>query len=90
MDRENVAENIVIFDWLSFTSKMHTPQELIVALGLNGIEWQKTKGANGYRDRFFSNHISIHYNGHNDMGVWVEMSGQGCRAFETFYRIEQK
>ena len=78
-----VAENIVIYDWLSFTSKIHTPQELIDALGLSHVTWTQTKGARGYRDRFYFSCISIHYNGRADMGVWVEMSGQGCRTFES-------
>ena len=25
----NIAENIVLYDWLSFTSKTHTPEQLI-------------------------------------------------------------
>lgn len=87
MESRDVAENIVIYDWLSFTSKIHTPQELIDALGLSHVSWTQTKGARGYRDRLYFNAISIHYNGRDDMGVWVEMSGQGCRAFESFSAV---
>ena len=78
-----VAENLVIYDWLSFTSKVHTPDQLIAALGLSHVPWTETKGARGYRDRKYFSCISIHYNGRADMGVWVEMSGQGCRTFES-------
>lgn len=77
------SENIVLYDWLSFTSKLHTPDEIIDALGLGGLDWTIIKGAHGYKDRKYCNSISIHYNGRDDMGVWCEMSGQGCRAFET-------
>lgn len=28
--------------------------------------------------------ISLHYDGNENMGIWLEMSGQGCRIFETF------
>lgn len=87
MESRDVAENIVIYDWLSFTSKIHTPQELIDALGLSHVSWTQTKGARGYRDRLYCNAISIHYNGRDDMGVWVEMSGQGCRAFESLSAV---
>lgn len=83
----DVAKNIVIYDWFSFTSKIHTPQELIDALGLSHVSWTQTKGAHGYRDRLYYSAISIHYNGRDDMGVWVEMSGQGCRAFESFSAV---
>ena len=81
------AENLVIYDWLSFTSKVHTPDELIAALGLSHVPWIETKGARGYRDRKYFSCISIHYNGRADMGVWVEMSGQGCRTFESLSEV---
>lgn len=35
-------ENIVLYDWLSFTSKNHTPEQLIEALGLTHCPWQDT------------------------------------------------
>ena len=76
-------ENIVLYDWLSFTSKKHSPEELIEALGLTHCPWQEIKGAHGYRDRKYFSCISIHFNGRDDMGVWCEMSGQGCRTFES-------
>lgn len=83
----NAAENIVLYDWLSFTSKSHSPEDLIAALGLEHVPWIETKGARGYRDRKYFGAISIHYNGRADMGVWCEMSGQGCRAFETLSQV---
>lgn len=87
MDSKAVAENIVIYDWLSFTSKYHTPDELIDALGLSHVNWTLTKGARGYQDRKYFGSISVHFNGRPDMGVWVEMSGQGCRAFESLSAV---
>lgn len=55
-------------------------------LGLDNpdIVWERTKGGKGYRQRYYWEKISIHFDGREDMGVWLEMSGQGCRAFETF------
>lgn len=81
------AENIVLYDWLSFTSKTHSPEQLISALGLAHVPWVETKGAKGYKDRKYFSCISIHYNGRADMGVWVEMSGQGCRTFESLSNV---
>lgn len=75
-------ENIVLYDWLSITSKIHSPEQIISLLGMEGVAWSTVKGAHGYRDRLYYNCISIHYNGREDMGVWLEMSGQGCRCFE--------
>ena len=83
----STAENMVLYDWLSFTSKKHKPEELIFALGLEHCPWQNIQGARGYRDRKFFSSISIHYNGRADMGVWVELSGQGCRTFETLSSV---
>jgi len=87
---EKKKEDIILRDWLSFTSKKHTPQEIINALGLSDLPWQETKGARGYRDRYYFGCISIHYNGREDMGVWCEMSGQGCRNFEQFSKLPNK
>lgn len=83
----SIAENIVLYDWLSFTSKVHSPEDLIAALGLSHVPWTITKGARGYQDRKYFSCISIHYNGRADMGVWVEMSGQGCRTFESLSAV---
>lgn len=76
-------ENLVLYDWVSITSKIHTPEQMISLLGMEGVTWDHIKGAHGYKDRLYFNCISIHYNGSADMGVWLELSGQGCRAFET-------
>ena len=81
---KNVTQNIFLFDWISFSSQIHGPEELIHELGLDDLEWQIIPGHKGYKDRFYYDSISIHYNGREGMGVWCEMSGQGCRVFETF------
>ena len=76
--------NLVMYDWVSITSKIHSPQNFIELLGMQNVSWELVKGARGYMDRLYWGSISIHYNGREDMGVWLEMSGQGCRSFETF------
>ena len=76
--------NKIIYDWVSVTSKIHSTQGLIELLGLQKMTWELLKGAHGYHDRLYWSSISIHFNGRDDMGIWLEMSGQGCRAFETF------
>lgn len=82
--------DIILYDWLSFTTKRSDPYYIVDLLGLSHIPWELTKGARGYRDRLYFNAISIHFNGRPDMGVWCEMSGQGCRAFETLTKLDQK
>ena len=86
----NIVENVVIYDWLSFTTKYHTPEEVIAALGLSHCPWTETTGARGYMDRKYFGCISVHYNGREDMGVWCEMSGQGSRNFEDLTTLPNK
>jgi len=76
--------DLVIYDALSITSKIHSPESFIDLLGIQGATWEQLRGAHGYRDRLYWNSISIHYNGTEEMGIWLEMMGQGCRAFETY------
>lgn len=86
----NIDYNVVLYDWISFTSKKHTPEQLIDALGLSACPWTQTKGACGYLDRLYFGSISIHFNGREDMGVWVEMTGQGCRNFEELTTLSSR
>lgn len=83
-------KNIILYDWLSFTCKTDDVQFIIDILGLKHVPWENIKGARGYQDRLYFNCISIHFNGRADMGVWCEMSGQGCRAFEELTSHEDK
>ena len=83
-------ENVVIYDWLSFTTKQHTPEQVIAALGLSECPWSDITGAHGYMDRKYFGNISIHYNGREDMGMWCEMSGQGCRNIEDLTTLSDK
>lgn len=62
-------ENIVLFDWLSFTTKIHSVSDVIDIIGMSSVPWETTKGAHGYRDRMYFNGVSIHFNGRDDMGI---------------------
>ena len=44
----NINENVVLYDWFSFTTKKHTPEEVIAALGLSHCPWTEMKGARGF------------------------------------------
>lgn len=79
-----MSENKIIYDWLSFTSKIHSQEDIIDLLGFKEVTFRIISGAHGYKDRLYFDKVSIHYNGREDMGVWCELSGQGCRNFETF------
>lgn len=76
-------ENIILYDWLSITSKIHTVQEIIILLGMEHAPWVPGTGSHGFQFAEYYECIKIHY-GRDDGYVWLEMSGQGCRAFETY------
>ncbi len=76
--------SIYLYDWLSFTTKVLNEWEVIDFLGMAHLPWQTIKGAHGYKDRLYYDGVSVHFNGNDNMGVWLELSGQGCRVFETF------
>ena len=79
--------NRVIFDYLTFTSKIHDVYGIIDFLGFSVDMFQvlEGKGRYFYKNRLvYNNFINIYYDGlSEDMGVCVEMSGEGCRTFET-------
>jgi phage replication initiation protein len=76
-------KNKIIYDYLSFTTRIHSIGGLIDLLGLEKLKFQLIKGFYGYRDRLYYDGIHIHHNGTEEMGICVELSGQGCRNFET-------
>lgn len=79
-----MTNDFLIYDYLTFTTKIHTVSEIVELLGLSGVKFESMNGFYGYKDKLFFDNISIMYNGRPGMGVCVEMSGKGCRAFETY------
>lgn len=79
-----MIDNYIIYDYVTFTSKIHSQLSIVEFLGLQNLIFENLKGFYGYRDRLYYEGISIHYNGRDDMGVCVEMSGKGCRNFEKY------
>lgn len=77
------TQNKILFDYFSFTLKDSEPEELISLLGFEGVEFLSTYGLHGYKCRYLYDGVSIHYNSSRG-DCWVEMTGQGCRVFESF------
>lgn len=77
-------ENRVLYDWLTFTTKIHSLPDVIDMLGLQKVSFQQMRGRYCYQDRLNYDGINIMYNGREGMGICVEFSGQGCRDFETY------
>lgn len=83
MSSDLSRKNAILIDWLSFTTTEYSPNELIELLGMDKLLWENRSGFYGYRERLWCGSISIHFGGSEKMGVLVEMSGQGCRTFES-------
>lgn len=89
--------DILLVDWLSFTVKcflenideVYTLVDVIDLLGLTeaNLKWQNIYGMHGYKDRYYFGGISIHFNSSN-CDIWVEMSGEGCRTYETYSKYD--
>jgi phage replication initiation protein len=77
-------DSFYLFDWITFTTKSHEIEDVKELLGLEHVYWEEGSGRNGYKDSFWYESISIHYNGRDNMGVCCEMTGKGCRAFESY------
>ena len=74
-------ENLILFDWLSLTSKVHTFDQIAYLLGLDSVPWECGYSPR-YECRWYYGSISIHCMNERP-GIWFEMSGQGCRTFES-------
>ncbi len=81
-------ENCILVDWLTFTSKIDSISSLLDLLGLTSADFTEcAHGRNGYRQMITFQGISILYDGRDDMGICVDMSGIGCRSFESFSKV---
>lgn len=89
-------DNCLLFDWFSCTlsldgeyfheygDDLSTGQVFIDLLGLDSVYFQVAGGVRGYSKRLWFDGVNIHLPGANQPTVWLEMSGGGCRAFETY------
>lgn len=84
-------DNCIIYDWLTFSLPDFSLQETLSFLNLpDTIQWDEGLGSRlFYAERRAFSGISIHFTSDLDSrrlnaGCCVEMSGQGCRAYETY------
>ena len=82
-------ENIILVDWfaMSYRQKGISPYEVIESLGLNeDIKFLQMPGRYMYRKRLSFGNIHVYYDNINEDQNFpmLEMTGQGCREFETF------
>lgn len=78
----NFTANKILFDYWSFTIKGVEAEDIITMLGLDGVNFIDNFGTKGYQHRYYYDGISIMFGGREE--VWCEMSGQGCRVYESY------
>lgn len=85
---QNASESALrsLVDWVSCTfKKFESVEKLIEFLGLEKDKFRDVEsGKFGYKKHVRFGHIAIYYDGNDDMGMFLDISGQGCREFEVF------
>ena len=73
-------------DWVQVTfTTVHDLQQIYEILGMKESDFEDVStGIYGYKCQKRAGHISILYDGAAGMGIHVQMSGQGCREYETY------
>lgn len=79
-------------DWAQATFKsVKNPQKIIEIIGLEYDDFVEVEsGMYGYKKQLRSGSISILYDGSDDMGIHLQMTGQGCRQYETSSSLDWK
>ena len=78
----NFTTNKILIDYFSFTIRDVEAEDIITMLGLDGVAFIDNYGSKGYHHRYYYDGVSILFGGREE--VWCEMSGQGCRVYETY------
>jgi phage replication initiation protein len=81
-------ENRVLIDWVSFTVPTTNPLEVIRLLHLEPGSFVALGGSMGYKQSYRLGHICVFFDGTQEMGCHVSMSGQGCREFEAVSKVK--
>lgn len=87
MENQPISKNnLLLVDWLTFTTKIWSESDLISMLQLSSdISWEELDVYRyGYKHRKTFGGMSILTEGQECMGVCIEFSGQGCRSFESY------
>lgn len=84
---ENTYESglVALVDWFQLTLKIEEGfQKLLDFFScLDGAFFIPVNGQYGYKQCVWCNGIFIFFDGHEDMGIHLQLTGQGCRYLET-------
>jgi phage replication initiation protein len=84
-DPATFGQNRIVYDYLSFSTKVHDQFGILDYLGLDWNLFSPCPGINHYSRGFEFGGIRVCWDGSSkkgNMGVFVNMSGKGCRFFE--------
>lgn len=71
----------ILIDYLRFTSKIHSLENLVDLLGLHKVNWEEGKARDGWLLHEYHGGMHLYHGGRDDIGV--ELSGSGCRMLES-------
>ncbi|MEC0490207.1 replication initiation factor domain-containing protein [Bacillus licheniformis] len=93
-EKENVEKPLVsMVDYVRVTFKTHDMDHILENVVHLRKEYmtEKSSGFYGYIGTFELDQIKVFYSAPNDnRGILVEMSGKGCRQFESFLKCRKK
>lgn len=83
---ENLNSLRACIDWVQITFKDIGTETLVTGiLGLDFARFNDLEvGQYGYRRCLMYGNIMVYYDGRPDMGIHLQMSGQGCRQYESY------
>lgn len=85
---QNTSEHLLraCLDWVQVTfTTFYSVQQIYTVLGMEETDFYDFQGGiYGYKSHKKCGHISVLYDGAAGMGVHVQMTGQGCREYETY------
>jgi len=78
-------DNRTLIDWFGFTL-FDSLESVFSVLGISQDNFiLNDRGGLGYRQCYMNGGIRVYFDGTSSMGVHVEMSGTGCREFESYH-----
>ena len=79
-------QNKILIDWLSFTISNIELDELLAIFGFESLSFLELHGNKGYAHKYYCDGVNINYKKSSESmaDYWVELSGQGCRVFESY------
>lgn len=78
-------ENEALIDWFAWTlPRVQSPEEAIKISGLSCFDFKPCDfGGMGYKKSLRAGNVVVFYDGADNMGVHISMTGQGCRQYEA-------